>query len=401
MSPTCCWHGWPRDRASWRFAPLSVRGADGSSAKCSPRAWSSPALAAQQALLVARWTLPALVSLAPAGVPRLESAGLIQRCWRRQPALVLFSTLIVGALPAWHATRRQRAQEKNLATARGRGTVRSSPGSGRRSSAAQAALVLIVLACAALLIRSAINLQHMPVGFDTTGVAHGPCRPSWRAVSRARSKSTRRFRDILDRVEAAPGVQVAALDSQPPLLAAAAQRVGAGGQARSLRIGSTAGRTSLRPTISKYLRIPLKAGRALHRCRYPQAPLVMVINETLAREASARQNRSASGWVAAKAHPDNPMWKTVVGVVRRLQARGPAEMPAPEFYIPVAQIPDVAWAGRATISVVARGTAPAALASAIRSAVRRADPALPVFGLTTMERWASAGVGAGALQHVC
>ena len=37
------------------------------------------------------------------------------------------------------------------------------------------------------------------------------------------------------------------------------------------------------------------------------------------------------------------MWKTVVGVVGDVKARGPAQPPRPEFYLPLMQIPDVAW----------------------------------------------------------
>jgi predicted permease len=104
-------------------------------------------------LLVARWALPALVSLAPAGVPRLESAALDPEVLTAAAVLVLLSAVIVGALPAWHATRRTELKEE-LGDGKGAGPGTLKPRLRQTLIAAQAALVLIVLSGAALLIRS-------------------------------------------------------------------------------------------------------------------------------------------------------------------------------------------------------------------------------------------------------
>jgi predicted permease len=334
-------------------------------------------------LLVARWTLPALVSLAPAGVPRLESAGLDPTVLAAAAALVLFSTLIVGALPAWHATRRSELKEE-LGDGKGTGHGSLKPWLRQTLMAAQAALVLIVLACAALLIRSAVNLQNTPVGFDTKGVVTARV-----ALPGAQFTSAEHvhlaFQSILDGVKAAPGVQVAALDSRPPLTGGGGSNglVPEGKPFIADRINSQA--HFVTPDYFEVLQIPIKAGRAFTDADTRQAPLVMIINETLARAAYGEADPIGKRMGCCEGTPDNPMWKTVVGVVPDLRARGPAQTPAPEFYIPVQQIPDVAWTwvGR-TLSVVVRGTDTATLATAIRAGVRRADPALPVFGLTTM-----------------
>lgn len=44
-----------------------------------------------------------------------------------------------------------------------------------------------------------------------------------------------------------------------------------------------------------------------------------------------------------RAGPDNPMWKTIVGVVADVHTRGPATELGPEFYLPIAQVPDAVW----------------------------------------------------------
>jgi hypothetical protein len=60
----------------------------------------------------------------------------------------------------------------------------------------------------------------------------------------------------------------------------------------------------------------------------------------------------------------------------------------PEFYLPVAQIPDEAWAWvQNTMDVMVRPSSgdPSALAGVIRSTVRDIDPTLPVYATGTMD----------------
>ena len=85
-------------------------------------------------------------------------------------ALVLGSALFVGLLPAWQSDAARPRSPRISATARARSPDRSSRGCGQLLIGAQAALVMIVLAGAALLVRSSINLQQEPIGFDTRGV---------------------------------------------------------------------------------------------------------------------------------------------------------------------------------------------------------------------------------------
>ena len=96
---------------------------------------------------------------------------------------------------------------------------------------------------------------------------------------------------------------------------------------------------------------------------------------------------SANGSRAARANRDKPSWKTVVGVVADVRSAGPAEPARPEFYLPVMQIPDVAWTwtGR-TMNVMARSTAlTRGSGRAIRQAVKDLDSTLPVYAIRTMD----------------
>ena len=69
-----------------------------------------------------------------------------------------------------------------------------------------------------------------------------------------------------------------------------------------------------------------------------------------------------------------------------MKSRGPAEPARPEFYLPLMQIPDVAWTwtGRSLV-ILTRGDDVAAMTTAIRGAVKALDSTLPVFRVWTME----------------
>ena len=64
---------------------------------------------------------------------------------------------------------------------------------------------MIVLAGAALLVRSAINLQQEPIGFDTRGVLTARIAlPAAQYGAPARARDA--YRQVLERVHASPGV---------------------------------------------------------------------------------------------------------------------------------------------------------------------------------------------------
>ncbi len=77
------------------------------------------------------------------------------------------------------------------------------------------------------------------------------------------------------------------------------------------------------PDYFKVLNITLKAGRTFTDADIRQAPLVMVINETLARAAYGDADPIGKRMICCEGSPDDPMWKTVVGVVGDVKGRGP------------------------------------------------------------------------------
>jgi putative ABC transport system permease protein len=340
-------------------------------------------------VVAASWALPLLIARAPAGVPRLATASLDLSVIGTALLLVLGTTALVGLLPALLSTRGDLNNE--LGDGKGASGRTLRPWVRQSLIAAQAAMVVIVLAGAALLIRSAIKLEQVPIGFDTSGVLlTRVALPSVQYRTPAVVKAT--FDDLETRLRSAPGVAGVALDSQAPLL-------GFGGSNGLIPEGRAIGMGSVIPSQSHFvsaeyfhvLRIPMVAGRAFTDADIRSAPLVMIINHALARAAFGDDDpigKRISCCEAGPEGPDAPMWKIVVGVAADIRTRGPATAPRPEFYLPIAQIPDVGWSwveNSMNLMMRVESGDPAALVSVVRDAVRTVDPSLPVFGVTTMD----------------
>ncbi|HYE86056.1 MAG TPA: ABC transporter permease [Vicinamibacterales bacterium] len=339
------------------------------------------ALGGTLGIVIAWWSLPALIRLAPDGVPRLATATLNGFVLAAALALVMICATCVGLLPAWQATRRASFGDD---LREGKGTLGGSlkPWMRQLLIGAQAALVMIVLAGAALLVRSSINLQQEPIGFDTRGVLTARVSlPAAQYGSAERARAA--YRQVLETIKASPGVRYAALDSAAPLVP--------GGGSNGLFVD---GKPDLIQSASHFItpgyfsviNARLIAGREFTDADTRQAPFVMIINQTLARTAFGDENPIGKRISCCEGGPGRPHWKTVVGVVNDIKSRGPAEPSRPEFYLPVMQIPDVAWSwiGRSMV-LLARGDDTAMLTAAIRGAVRALDASLPVYRIWTME----------------
>jgi predicted permease len=133
--------------------------------------------------------------------------------------------------------------------------------------------------------------------------------------------------------------------------------------------------------------IRLRRGRTFTADDRAGAMRVMVVNETLAREAWPGEDPIGKRIACCEGKNGDPMWKTVVGVVGDVRARGLGQALRPEFYLPMQQSPAAAWQwiGRMmTLAVRAPGD-PATVAGAIRDAVWGVDRSLPVYDVGTMD----------------
>ena len=339
-------------------------------------------------LLFAWWALPVLIANAPEGIPRLETAATESDGHRCR----------VRTRSGEHGSRRPAAgvasdpaRDLRDELGDGKGATGSplKPWIRQTLIAAQAALVLIVLAGAALLVRSAINLQHTPAWLRSVRRAQRPCGASGGAISQRRS-SQDGVSAAPDGVAASPLVDAASLDSQTPLVGGGGGSNGLVPEGRPLDIRSIVQSRShfISPDYFKVLGIPLRAGRAFTPQDVRSAPLVMIVNERLAREAFRRCRSHRQAHYLLRRRTRRAGLEDHRRRRRRCPRAGPAQPPSPEFYLPVAQIPDVAWSWvQNAMNIVARRrpVIPAAAAPVIRSAVRNLDRTLPVYRVSTLD----------------
>jgi predicted permease len=342
------------------------------------------ALGGAAGLVIAWWFLPILIRLAPEGVPRLDAATLNGPVLAGAIALVIVSATLVGLLPAWHTTRRTTLTDE-LGDGKGAAGGSIRPLVRQLLIGGQAAVVMIVLAGAALLVRSAVNLQREPIGFDTQGVLTARVAlPAAQYGSAERARVA--YRELLERIQSSPGIRFAALDSGAPLVS----RSGSNGlfpEGHTARHDAIiADSHFITPGYFSVVNSRLRLGRTFTDADVRAAPLVMIINETLARAAFGKVDPIGKRLACCEGTPSEPHYKTVVGVVADVKSFGPRQQPRPEFYLPLMQIPDAAWGwtGRSLV-ILTRGDDVASMTGSIRAAVKTLDSSLPVFSIRTID----------------
>jgi putative ABC transport system permease protein len=131
------------------------------------------------------------------------------------------------------------------------------------------------------------------------------------------------------------------------------------------------------PGYLRVLRIPLRAGRDFTLADDATAPLVVVVDESLARRYWPGDDA-----VGKRINPNGPpgQWATIIGVVAHVHNAGPQVEGEPQIYVPYLQDP------QGPLFPVARATAGAQVAAvAFRNAVRQLNPDLPIARLRPMD----------------
>jgi len=345
------------------------------------------ALAGAALGLALAWVaVPVLVASSPEGVPRLEQAGLDSVVLAFALGAAFLSALVAGLAPALRTARtdlRATLNEGGRGGTAGRDRLRTA------LVALEVALALMLLVGAGLLVRSALNLQRIDPGFDPRGVLSARITlPEARYDNPTRLVRT--FEELAERLAQAPGVEAAALNSQGPLVP--------GGSSNGLLpagkpFSSDAVTQSALNIVTldyfRTMRIPLKRGRLFTGDDRRGAPLVMVVNESAARGLFPGEDPIGKQVGCCEGGPDNPRYKTIIGVVGDTRSSGPAEDAEPEFFLPIEQSPDIAWRWiQNSMTLVARSRTgdAGALINIARGAVRAIDPTVPLFQVRTMEQ---------------
>jgi predicted permease len=327
-----------------------------------------------------------LVAAAPPGVPRLNDAAVDGTALAFALGVSIASGLLFGLAPAVVVAKRDLF---GVLREGGRGAVGVARDRVRGMFiASEVALAFTLLTGAGLLVRSAILLGREDSGFDPTGVLSG--RVSLPPTAYGEGEEARRtFARLAERFAAAPGVVAAAISSQVP--------AGPGGGSNGLlpegRVFAAENTIDTRlrivtPGYFETMGIRLVRGRDFNAADVRNGHLVMIISRSLAEAAWPGEDAIGRRIVCCEGSPDDPLWKTVIGVAEDVQWRGPGQAASPEFYIPLAQAPPVAFSWiQSTMTLVGRAVAADAVdpvALAMRTAVAEVAPDVPVFDVRTM-----------------
>jgi predicted permease len=251
--------------------------------------------------------------------------------------------------------------------------------------AAQVALAVTLLVGAGLLIRTALHLQRVAPGFDMDGVLTASLTLPPSGDAAAVVQTIERLDQEIARM---PNVAAAAITTQAPL--------GTGGNSNGILAeewGIDMKRVvdaRLRIVTNGYfsaLRIPILKGRGFEASDRAGAPRAVVLSRALAERIWPGKDPIGKRIMCCEGSPEDPKFKTVVGVAGDVRSRGPGEDIYPEFYLPVAQSPEVAWDWvQRTVSVVARASNGRAdsLGPSLREALRRTSPDVPLYDVRTM-----------------
>jgi len=328
-------------------------------------------------LLLATAVIRGLAHSGTGGIPRLAFAAVDLRLFLFALAVSLLTGVLFGAVPAWTTS------GANLVPALNQGGRSGTTGRAGRAVrnglvVVEVALAVVVLIGAGLLIRSFIRLRSTSPGFEPAGLL--TMRVPLAGLRNAAPERKVAFvEELTGRIGALPGVRSVGGVNGLPL-------TGLGNGVPFIPEGQPAPAPSqwpvgvLRSVTPAYFRtmgIPLVAGRTFSSSDDVQAPLVIVVNRTLAHRFWPASNPIGAHLILDFRKPRSAEVIGVVGDVKpeRLEAED-----WPTIYNAYSQAPVN------TMTLAARCLGPPlALASAAQREVQRLDPDQPVADVRTMD----------------
>jgi len=311
-----------------------------------------------------------LKAVAGQAVPRADAVHIGWPVFAFGFLAALVAAGIAGVLPAARASLPDRFQGlKGTRTTAGRHE--------RRLLGAVATLQIVLtvalLAGAALLVRTARNLDRMQPGYDTENIL------ATTVTTMDRQRSNEFHRLALERVASVPGVTRAAFAWGVPLTGNKwPGEVEFPGQAGSSKLADriTVPLRSITQDYFDVMGMTIAEGRAFRGTDGPDAPRVAIVNATLAKRYYADRN-PVGAQLRFAGSTDKPL--EIVGVLADTRTEELSQPAEPEIYLPFWQ------SGAFSKHLVVRATGdPTALAALVRRELRAIDPTSAVERMTTM-----------------
>ena len=371
-------------RAAARERELAVRSALGASGgrlvrQALVESVLLSSLGATAGLVLAEALLRVFVAMAPSGLPFLAKANLDLRIIGFTVALSLICSVVFGLIPALH-----RPRAIALAARTPAGSARALLRRGM--VAAQIAISVILLAGAALLVRSFSNLQNQAMGMQAHGVLTASISLNRERYGKPQAQMAF-FTQAEEAMRRLPGVsEVALSDTVPP-----------GGNhheqiysiiaidGRPAPSGATGGMVVWRWVTPDYFRaldVPIVRGRGFTGDQRTSSEPSVILSSLLAARMFPNEDP-----VGKRVKPTpNDAWNTVQGVAADVKNAGLDAPEQPEFYRLRRNVPDDWQQGPNAVLILKTTTAPGAFAPWVRSQIAQIDPTIPIDIETLSER---------------
>jgi len=349
--------------------------------------------------VIGAWGMRALLALSPGNLPRINDqqhvgsvvSALDWHVLAFTLGIALLTGILFGLFPAVHISR----MDVNSALKETSGRS----GTGLRQNRARSLLVIgemalavILLAGAALMIRTFVGLRSVQPGFDAHNVITMQTSLTGGRYD-STVKAANMITQVLQRVNTFPGVQAAAATVMLPVEGGIDFPFIIEGQppAKGIYNGDEQWRF-VSPGYFNAFRIPLLRGRQFDDRDNGKTERVVIINQAMARKYWPNADPIGSRLSIGKGlGPDfEEPARQIVGIVDNVRETGLSDSDQPVMYVPEAQITDALtklannviplnWAVRTAND-------PSGLVAAIQHEFLAVDGQLPVSKVRTMEQ---------------
>ncbi|HXM33055.1 MAG TPA: ABC transporter permease [Chthoniobacterales bacterium] len=325
-------------------------------------------------ILLAYWSIHALIAFAPDNIPRLNEITIDPRVLLFTFGISLLTGLIFGLVPALQSSR----PDLNDALKEGARGSRSGNRVVRNLFVvAEMALALVLLIGAGLMLRSFSQLHQVKTGFETENVLTMRVQLPLAKYGQPQQRAEF-FKRAEERLAALPGVKSVGAISYLPLTGLATST--SFNLATKPLPPSESPATEVRPITPGYftaMGIPLVKGRAFEE-RDGADSRVVIINETLARKFFPGQDPIGQQLIV-RWEPD--FVDEIIGVVGDIKETALEQAPNPAVYWPHPREPY-----QFMNFVIRSAIDPASLSAAATREIHALDPDQPVADIRTLDQ---------------
>ena len=323
-------------------------------------------------LVLSIWGIRILVGMMPAWFPMRDQIVINGRVIVYTAVLTLGAGIVFGLAPALQASR------PNLNSSLREGSRGSTVGirRGRLRSTlvvSEIALALVLMISAGLLVKSAVRMQSVPLGFNTDGlVTVRMTLPD--NTYKDTTQIVQFYHAVVQRVRALPGVRSAAVSRCVPMTCGMGTLYSVVGQPEpEPERRPIVQFRSVSPELFETAGIPLIRGRIFSEQEQRGSPRVIVINEAMAkrhwdgRDPIGQRLKFESGE------------REIIGVVGSTREFGPDDEPPALVYMSEYQEGE-----RSMALIIQTNERPETFFPVLRRTIASLDPQLPLFEIRTM-----------------